>query len=82
MNNSRRKPLKIATYFAGKKMSKIEEKKANSDALEGIQNVYDKFVEQTNKKFDEMYLEIKDLKTQLNLYIGQCSKCENNKIGK
>jgi hypothetical protein len=72
----------IVTYFAGKKMHKIEEKKANSDALQGIQAVYEKFVEQTDKKFMEMQKEIEDLKGELMKYFEQCSTCSNNKIGK
>jgi cell shape-determining protein MreC len=70
----------IISFFAGKKMNSIKEKQADSDALSGIQVVYDKFVEQTNKKFDEMEQEIKVVKSELNQYKQQCSHCSNNKL--
>lgn len=72
----------IVAFFGGKKLKAIEEKKANSDALQGIQTVYEKFVEQTDKKFEEMQSEISKLRGELKQYINQCSTCSNNKIGK
>ena len=70
----------IIAFFGGRKMKNIDEKKANSDALEGIQRVYEKLVEQTERKFDLMEKEMTDVKKVLNEYISQCSTCSNNKI--
>jgi hypothetical protein len=70
----------IIAFFGGRKMKEIEERKANSDALEGIQRVYEKFVIQTENKFDLMEKEMMDVKNLLKKYIDQCSSCENNKM--
>jgi len=70
----------IIAFFGGKKMRSIDEKKANSDATEGIGRVYEKFAEQTERKFDQMNSELGEVKILLKKYIDQCSKCENNKI--
>lgn len=70
----------IIAFFGGKKMRQIEERKANGDALESIQRVYDKFAEQTEKKFDKMDSELGKVKELLQTYVDQCSKCSNNKI--
>ena len=70
----------IIAFFGGKKMRSIDEKKANSDATEGIGRVYEKFAEQTERKFDQMDSELKEVKMLLKQYIDQCRQCENNKI--
>lgn len=52
----------VVTFFTGFKLHKINEKKEGATALESIQRVYDTFSTQTNKKFEELYKEIADLK--------------------
>jgi len=70
----------VAAYFGGKKMKEISEKKANSDALSSISDLYDKLVLQMNERFQEQEDEIKKLKITLKEYTDQCSKCSNNKL--
>lgn len=70
----------IIAFFGGRKMKEIDERKANSDALEGIQRVYEKFVIQTENKFDLMDKEMMDVKNLLKKYIDQCGSCANNKM--
>ena len=42
-----------------------ERRRRKTDALSGMQTAYDKYVEDSDKKFDEMRQEIKDLQTKL-----------------
>ena len=52
----------IVLWFSKRKYDKIELKKETSTALEGIQNAYDRYVNNTNTKVDELQKEINDLK--------------------
>jgi len=54
----------VITFFTGWKFRAINVKKEGASALESIQKVYDTFSTQTNKKFDELYNEIKSLKEE------------------
>ena len=52
----------VVLWFSKRKYDKIELKKETSTALEGIQNAYDRYVNNTNAKVDELQKEINDLK--------------------
>ena len=52
----------IVLWVSKRKYDKIELKKETSTALEGIQNAYDRYVNNTNAKVDELQKEINDLK--------------------
>ena len=52
----------IVLWFSKRKYDKIELKKETSTALEGIQNAYDRYVNNTNAKVEELQKEINDLK--------------------
>ena len=52
----------IVLWFSKRKYDKVEFKKETSTALEGIQNAYDRYVNNTNAKVDELQKEINDLK--------------------
>ena len=52
----------IVLWFSKRNHDKIELKKETSTALEGIQNAYDRYVNNTNAKVDELQKEINDLK--------------------
>ena len=52
----------IVLWFSKRKHDKIELKKETSTALEGIQNAYDRYVNNTNAKVEELQKEINDLK--------------------
>lgn len=54
----------VITFLTGWKLRTINVKKEGASALESIQKVYDTFSTQTNKKFDELYGEIKSLKEE------------------
>ena len=75
----------ISTFIAWKSR-KSEIKKAEASALENIQSVYDKFTEQTEKRFIEMQkvmdsqtTEIRSLKDALINYQNKCQMCSSNK---
>lgn len=52
----------IVLWFSKRKYDKVEFKKETSTALEGIQNAYDRYVNNTNAKVDELQKEISALK--------------------
>ena len=52
----------IVLWFSKRKYDKIEFKKETSTALEGIQNAYDRYVNNTNAKVEELQKEINNLK--------------------
>jgi len=54
-----------AAFFGGQKMKTIEEKKANSDAVSSMQVVYDNFVKDVESKYNEMRLEMADVKKEV-----------------
>lgn len=45
--------------------SYLQRKKRKTDALSGIQELYDKFVEDTNQKFAEFQMKIKSLEEEI-----------------
>ena len=72
----------ISIYIAWKSR-KSEVKKAEAIAMENMQTVYDKFTEQTNRKFEEMQSlinkqaeEIKTLKSQIADNEKRCKQCQ------
>ena len=52
----------IILWFSKRKYDKVEFKKESSIALDGIESAYNKFVLNTNAKFEEFEREITDLK--------------------
>ena len=52
----------VVLWFSKRKYDKVEFKKETSTALEGIQNAYDRYVNNTNAKVEELQKEINDLK--------------------
>ena len=52
----------IVLWFSKRKYDKVEFKKETSTALEGIQNAYDRYVNNTNAKVEELQKEINNLK--------------------
>ena len=52
----------VVLWFSKRKYDKVEFKKENATALEGIANAYDRFVAITNAKVEELQKEINDLK--------------------
>jgi len=55
----------IITFFGGKKMKSIEEKKANSDAVLSMQTVYDNFVKDIEARYREIKDEMSDVRTEV-----------------
>ena len=52
-------------YYVEKNKRKIEEKQLSSDALKSMQDAYDKFTEDSLKKYEELSVEVQDLKKKL-----------------
>ena len=52
----------VVVWFSKRKYDKVEFKKEASTALEGIANAYDRYVNNTNAKVDELQKEINALK--------------------
>ena len=52
----------VILWFSKRKYDKVEFKKESSIALDGIESAYNKFVLNTNAKFEEFKREITDLK--------------------
>ena len=52
----------VILWFSKRKYDKVEFKKESSIALDGIESAYNKFVLNTNAKFEEFEREITDLK--------------------
>ena len=83
----------LVSIYIAYKSRKSEIKKAEASALETIQGVYDKFVSDTDKKFEGMRTEIKivkeenfqfqtmvgNLRSELEQYKSKCVHCSNNK---
>ena len=61
----------IVLWFSKRKYDKVEFKKETSTALEGIQNAYDRYVNNTNAKVDELQKEINDLKQREKDWLGE-----------
>lgn len=83
----------IVSIYIAFKSRKSEIKKAEANALETIQTVYNKFVADTEIKFDSMRTEIKivkeenfqfqkrvdTLQKEVEKYQKKCIHCSNNK---
>ena len=52
-------------YYVEKNKRKIEEKQLSSDALKSMQDAYDKFTEDSLKRYEELSVEVQDLKKKL-----------------
>ena len=61
----------VVLWFSKRKYDKVEFKKETSTALEGIQNAYDRYVNNTNAKVDELQKEINDLKQREKDWLGE-----------
>ena len=52
-------------YYVERNKRKIEEKQLSSDALKSMQDAYDKFTEDSLKRYEELSTEVQDLKKKL-----------------
>ena len=52
-------------YYIERNKRKIEEKQLSSDALKSMQDAYDKFTEDSLKKYSELSQEVEELKQKL-----------------
>ncbi len=64
-------------YITERKKRIIEEKQLASDALKTMQDAYDKFTSDSLKKYEELSVEVTELKKKLN---GVTSQLESEKI--
>lgn len=70
----------VASFFAylgGKKIKRIEEKKAGSDAVSSMQLVYDNFVKDIEQRYVDMKKEMQSLKDEVHQL-----RIENDKLRK
>ena len=65
-------------YYVEKNKRKIEEKQLSSDALKSMQDAYDKFTEDSLKRYSELSTEVQDLKKKLIEVTTQLSKEKQN----
>ena len=72
--------LKIKKANSSSEVSKSEQDRIST--AEKTIDMVEKLRATMNTQFEEMQLEITNLRKELSQYISQCSKCENNKIGK
>lgn len=63
-------------WFTERKKRGIEEKQIGADALKTMQDAYDRFTQDSSKKYDELKDEVTDLKKKLN---GVTSQLESEK---
>lgn len=74
----------LASVYVAWKSRKSEIKKAEAGALENMQTVYDKFTEQTEKRFllmqetiEKQAEEIQTFKNKLEQQLNICQNCKN-----
>jgi regulator of replication initiation timing len=67
----------IIAFISGKRMKRIEERKASSDAVSSMQLVYDNFVKDIENRYIEMKQEMQSLKDEV-----QQLRIENDKLRK
>ena len=67
-------------YYVEKGKRKIEEKQLSSDALKSMQDAYDKFTEDSLKKYSELSGEVEKLKEKLLTVTSQLDKEKQNYI--
>ena len=65
-------------YYVEKNKRKIEEKQLSSDALKSMQDAYDKFTEDSLKRYEELSIEVQDLKKKLTEVTTQLSTEKQN----
>ena len=65
-------------YYVEKNKRKIEEKQLSSDALKSMQDAYDKFTEDSLKRYEALSTEVQDLKKKLTEVTTQLSKEKQN----
>lgn len=65
-------------YYVEKNKRKIEEKQLSSDALKSMQDAYDKFTEDSLKRYEDLSTEVQDLKKKLIEVTTQLSKEKQN----
>mgnify|MGYP003589186365 FL=1 len=65
-------------YYTEKNKRKIEEKQLSSDALKSMQDAYDKFTEDSLKRYEDLSTEVQDLKKKLIEVTTQLSKEKQN----
>ena len=58
----------VFTFLAGRKTAKITESNEQTNAVKNIAELYDKFTQDSNSRFDEMSKEILELKFELDTY--------------
>lgn len=67
-------------YYIEKNKRKIEEKQLSSDALKSMQDAYDKFTEDSLKRYSELSGEVEKLKEKLSTVTSQLNKEKQNYI--
>ena len=67
-------------YYIEKNKRKIEEKQLSSDALKSMQDAYDKFTEDSLKRYSELSGEVEKLKEKLSTVTPQLNKEKQNYI--
>ena len=67
-------------YYIEKNKRKIEEKQLSSDALKSMQDAYDKFTEDSLKRYSELSEEVEKLKEKLSTVTSQLNKEKQNYI--
>ena len=65
-------------YYVEKNKRKIEEKQLGSDALKSMQDAYDKFTEDSLKRYEDLSTEVQDLKKKLTEVTTQLSAEKQN----
>lgn len=55
----------LIAFITERNKRKIEEKQASAEALETMQKAYDKFTEDSLKRYDSVILEVRELKEEL-----------------
>ena len=65
-------------YYIEKGKRKIEQKQLGADALKSMQDAYDKFTEDSLKRYEDLNTEIQDLKKKLLEVTTQLSKEKQN----
>ena len=65
-------------WFYERKKNKIQEKQLGADALKSMQDAYDKFTEDSLKRYEDLSTEVEDLKKKLIEVTTQLSKEKQN----
>ena len=65
-------------YYVEREKRKIEQKQLGADALKSMQDAYDKFTEDSLKRYEDLSTEVQDLKKKLIEVTTQLSKEKQN----